>query len=348
MSEYCQPVPRSVLFPALRARIRELREAGEKLPLKLCAASYLFDLQSKKGEEGIKTQAEYARMWGWSTSWVADHIDEIREEALAQADFYSSVRTSEEARRDATDAENSRGLRSDEGRTPNGRRADADPPAEDAEAEKSEGRGRRADEERMMRGRRKDTNISDYSDCQTSSSSASARAREDDPPSTTSSPPAQPPDLDFLATDDAPYRAGVEYAIGQAGNDLEDPKRLAALWEKQWGRQQPAKPYELEEILAPYRGDYSAKAVIAAIVISSDTENPNRRFFNAILRRLHAQEQAIQQGKSPDAAYRDWKSNQGADGGGGSRRRGDGGSRGSGGPPGRTANRTRGAYQEPA
>ena len=180
MPEYCQPVPRSVLFPALRARIHELREAGEKLPLKLCAASYLFDLQSKRGEEGVKTQAEYARMWGWSTSWVADHIDEIREEALAQADFYSGVRTSEEARRDATDAEKSRGLRSDEARTPNGRRADADPPAEDAEAENSEDHGRRADEERMVRGRRMDTNRSHYSDYQNEEDEEDlARAREE-------------------------------------------------------------------------------------------------------------------------------------------------------------------------
>jgi hypothetical protein len=182
MPEYCQPVPRSVLFPALRARIRELREAGEKLPLKLCAASYLFDLQSGRGEEGIKTQAEYARMWGWSTSWVADHIDEIREEALAQADFYSGARASEEARRDATDTEKGRGLRSDEERTPNGRRADADPPSEDAEAENSADRGRRADEERMVRGRRKDTNRSHYSDYQNEEDEDdTAPAREETP-----------------------------------------------------------------------------------------------------------------------------------------------------------------------
>jgi hypothetical protein len=167
MSEYCQPIPRSIAFECLRARIRELRDAGEKLPKRLCAASYLFDLQSKKGEEAVKTQADYARIWGWSKAWVSDHIDEIREEALAQAEFYETARAQEKEHRDEpSKAESRRELRSNEARTPAERRVNDDPPTDDTDPEKTATRERGLNGEKTERERRINTNRSHYSDYQ--------------------------------------------------------------------------------------------------------------------------------------------------------------------------------------
>jgi hypothetical protein len=152
MSEFLQPVPRSVLFDLLQAKLREVREESGKLPRRFCVVSYLLDMQS---QQGPKTQSDYARIWGWSKGWVSKHIDDIAAEAEAQRTFYNAENDETERERDLNAA-----------RTPAERSVNADPPTDDTDPEKTANRERNLNADETERERDLKTNRSHYSNYQ--------------------------------------------------------------------------------------------------------------------------------------------------------------------------------------
>lgn len=283
MPEYLQPVPRSVLFELLQSKLREVRETGGKLPREMCVVSYLFDLQSAEGEEGIKRQCDYARIWGWSQSWVSKNIDDIAAEAREQASFHRKERRKREKEQRKTAS------------TENGDSSDLRGGSERAHQ----------DEKRDSKERIK-TNRSHYSDYQ---SNGRGRGREHsregsppDPSPSDSSPPQELPAFDFLNEKDEVHRVAIEYAAEQLGGDLADPVKLAALCDQEWNRFGAIKPYEIKQLLDTESGKYSPEVLVAAIVEAGDDKDPNRGLLNAILQRLHAQQQDVKSGRSPRPA----------------------------------------------
>lgn len=84
--EWLQPVPRSIVFDLLQYKIAEVQRGdAHRLDYSLCVVSYLNDMQSRKG---VKRNCDYARMWGYSESWVSRNIDRIKAEAVKQARFH--------------------------------------------------------------------------------------------------------------------------------------------------------------------------------------------------------------------------------------------------------------------
>ena len=89
---YLQPVPREIVFDLLQHKIAQVQSGEiEKLSFEMCVVSYLNDrLRCKQGTDRfLKSQNDYARMWGWSKGWVNRNWQRIEEAAEQQRTFYA-------------------------------------------------------------------------------------------------------------------------------------------------------------------------------------------------------------------------------------------------------------------
>jgi hypothetical protein len=297
MPEFLQPTRRSDLFDLLQLAREKAAAEGEPLPRRFCVISYGLDLASR---DGPKSQSDYARIWGYSRSWVCRNIDDIAAEAEAQRTFYREERETEMGKNHTQQRDNSESTRQQQ---PDNR----DRPPERQNGEKDESAQQRDNIESTHSQQRDNTNRSHYSDYQNITSPApGAQARGEDPPEVHSppDPPEAAPSLDFLAEKQEPHRAGIEYAFRQMGGEIDDPSQLAARCDTEWQRMQTIKPYEVRQLLATEDGKYSPEVVLAAIVIAGDDNNPSKNFLHGILRDLHAQQKRTRDGHRPDADQR--------------------------------------------
>jgi DNA mismatch repair ATPase MutL len=302
MPEFLQPTRRSDLFELLQLAREKAEAEGEPLPRRFCVISYGLDLASR---DGPKSQSDYARIWGYSRSWVCRNIDDIAAEAEAQRTFYSDEREAGMGKNDTQQPDNIQSTRSQQ--TDNLNR-----PRERQNGEKDES-SQQSDNIQSTRSQQRDnTNRSHYSDYQNKTSSSASRERAGETPPQESEPPpdasrADPPpppdddappipDLDFFTERDEPHRAAVEAAAAKSGGNIGDPYWLAKLSKSAWGRRNALAKYDLDSLL----DDHSPPVVLAAIIQAGDDQNPNRGFFHSILERLHEQQQRVEAGKKPD------------------------------------------------
>ena len=311
MPEFLQPTRRSDLFDLLQLAREKAEAEGEPLPRRFCVISYGLDLASR---DGPKSQSDYARIWGYSRSWVCRNIDDIAAEAEAQRTFYSDEREAEMGKNDTQQPDNSESTRSQQ-------RDNLNRPRERQNGEKDESSQQPDNIESTRSQQRDNTNRSHYSDYQNKTSSSASRSRAGETPPQESEPPPPPdddapptPDFDFFTERDEPHRAAVEAAAAKSVGNIGDPYWLAKLSKSAWGRRNALAKHDLNPLL----DDHSPPVVLSAIIQAGDDQNPNRGFFHSILERLHEQQQRVEAGKKPDLPKQQQRSHREDRDGGGS------------------------------